>query len=362
VWLQFGHERLRSQIGFLPPPFIVFFGIVTLSSLPTFQLAGDYRYFFLGCMHYLMVLDLFSDGKRIYFLYLLLALSPGILVIRGLLHDPAILNIDLISRFGFPLDHPNTAGYIFAMAIPLCVAVAIAEKGTLRMLSLLSCATQLSALILTYSRGAWLGWAGSMLFLGVTLKRRKEVAVIVIVAGLLLFFATPIRDRLFTLIGPPSDDAIHERVQAMKAGIELGFGHSVLGVGYGRGYLREALREKHGTAAAISNIAHTHNVYVELFAETGFLGLGAFLWLLGHGLRQALSNARGVEGANRVFQLGIAAAWIAFAVTGLGDVPFFHHETRIFFFTLLALVHLYGPRGVFNRSRVAWPLNRGRFQ
>jgi hypothetical protein len=28
-------------------------------------------------------------------------------------------------------------------------------------------------------------------------------------------------------------------------------------------------------------------------------------------------------------------------VSGLGDIPFFHHETRIFFFTLLALAHMY---------------------
>jgi hypothetical protein len=28
-------------------------------------------------------------------------------------------------------------------------------------------------------------------------------------------------------------------------------------------------------------------------------------------------------------------------VSGLGDIPFFHHETRIFFFTLIALAHVY---------------------
>jgi hypothetical protein len=26
----------------------------------------------------------------------------------------------------------------------------------------------------------------------------------------------------------------------------------------------------------------------------------------------------------------------------LGDIPFYHHETRIFFFTLLALAHMAG--------------------
>jgi O-antigen ligase len=243
-------------------------------------------------------------------------------------------------RLAYPLPHPNIAGSLFAMSIPLCLAVGVGETGKLRALSFLSCGAQVLALILTYSRGAWLGWGVSMLFFAVVLKRRIEIGVVLTVAALLLFFATPLHDRVLTLVRPQTDKAINERMEAMKAGIELGFAYPVLGVGYGRGHLREALREKHGTAAVISNIAHTHNVYIELFAETGFLGLGAFLWLLGHGLRQALSDARGVESANRVFQLGMAAAWIAFAVTGLGDVPFFHHEIRIYFFTLLALTHL----------------------
>jgi hypothetical protein len=78
-------------------------------------------------------------------------------------------------------------------------------------------------------------------------------------------------------------------------------------------------------------------MYVELFAQTGLLGLGAFLWLLCHTLSKTLGAASCLNGASRVFQLGIAAAWIAFAVTGLGDVPFYHHEIRILFFTLLAL-------------------------
>jgi hypothetical protein len=78
-------------------------------------------------------------------------------------------------------------------------------------------------------------------------------------------------------------------------------------------------------------------MYIELFAQTGLLGLGAFLWLLCHTFSKTLDAAGRLEDSARVFQLGIAAAWIAFVVTGLGDVPFYHHEIRILFFTLLAL-------------------------
>jgi O-antigen ligase len=350
IWIRHGTAQLGFRKHLIPLPFLLFFAFVTLSLVPNFRGAGDYRYFFFGAMHYLMILDLFSDQKRWSLLFCLLALVPGLLAVRGILYDPLVLELDQMRRFGYPLPHPNIAGFLFAMTIPLCLAMAVGETSRLRVLSLFSCGAQLLALILTYSRGSWVGWGASMLFFAVMLKRRREIGVIVVVAGLLLSFATPLQDRLSTLVRPQTDFSINERLESMEAGLKLGLDHPVLGVGYGRGRLRAGLRQLHmDTITDIARIAHTHNVYVELFAETGLLGLGSFLWLLCQALSQTLSNASRFEGSNRVFQLGIAAAWIAFAVTALGDVPFFHHEIRILFFTLLALTHLYS-------YRISWSL------
>jgi O-antigen ligase len=339
--VSFGHYQLSAYKLAIPIPVLLFFTFATISLLPDFHNSGDYLYFFFASMHYLMIVDLFSDKKNLRLVYLLLALLPGIVAVRGIVHDPSILELSQMRRFGYPLPHPNIAGYLFAVAIPLCLALAIGESGRLRKLSLLSCAAQLFALILTYSRGSWLGWLASMLFFGVTLKR-MEIGAFVVVAGLLLSFAAPLRDRAFSLIRPQTDSSINDRMEAIEAGLKLGLKHPILGTGYGRGRLREGLRELYGGPTNnITRIAHTHNVYVELFATTGALGLGAFLWLLGQGLCQILSDAPRTKGAERVFQLGLAAAWIAFAITALWDVPLYHHDIRILFFTLLALIHLH---------------------
>jgi len=337
-----------SQVGFrepaIPIPPIIFFTFVTLSLLPDFHQAADYRYFFLGAMHYLMIFDGCSEPKRWKLIVCLLALLPGLLAVRGILYDPLVLELGQMRRFGYPLPHPNIAGYLFAMTLPICLALAVGETGRLRVTSLISGGAQLLALTVTYSRGSWLGFCAAIFSFGVMLKRWKEIWVILTLVGLLVSFAIPLQQRVLSLLKPQTDFSINERIEAMDAGLRVGVRHPVLGVGYGRGRLREGLKELQPN---VGHIAHTHNMYVELFAETGLLGLGSFLWLLVHAFSQSLRNANRLESAGRILELGIAAAWIAFAVTGLGDMPLFHHEIRIVFFTLLALTHIHNRRSSF---------------
>ena len=354
--LHYGNWELGFIKQAIPIPLILFFTFVTLSLLPDFRVAGDYRYFFFGSMHYLMILDLFSDPKKWRLAFNLLALLPGLLAVRGILYDPLIFELDQMRRFGYPLPHPNIAGYSFAITLPLCFALAVGERGRMRALSLLCGGAQLLALIFTYSRGSWLGWWASIFSFSVMLKRWRETWIILTIVGFLLSFATPLQERLLTLVRPQTDFSINERMQAIKAGLRLGLDHPVLGVGYGRGQLRGGLREQEKkTATEIGHIAHTHNMYIELFAQTGLLGLGAFLWLLCHALARALSNASRIEGEGRILQFGIAASWISFAVTALGDVPFYHHEIRILFFTLLALTYLHSHKTLQDGHLVCQP-------
>jgi len=322
----------------IPVSLFLFFFTVSISLLPDFHAAGDFRYFFFGCVHAVMVMDLFNDREKGRWVFLCLALLPGIATLRGLLNDPSVLNLDLTRRLGYPLDHANTAGYLFSMSIPLVIALIVTEKGVLRGLAVLSCALQLVGLLLTYSRGAWVGCATAVLFLAVTTKRWKEISYLLATFLLVCVFAVPLRDRMLTLLKPQADDAMNERMEVMRDAVKVGATHPLLGIGYGRGRLKEALRESYrGTANENSPIWHAHNVYVELFAETGMVGVIAFLWLLGVTGYLVRRRTRSEEYVSQIILLGLASSWIAAATTGLGDIPFYHHETRIFFFTLLGL-------------------------
>jgi len=332
-----------SRTALLPwAPLASFFAIVTLSLLPDFRSVGDYRYLVFAVAHAVMIVDIFADTGRQRWLLLIMAVSPLVFVVRGLIDAPEVFNFALSYRFDYPLDHANTAGYLLAMSIPLCLYVVQAERGWRRWLAALSCLGQILALLLTYSRGAWLGWIAAMFFFGVATRQWKYLIVTLVVTATCVAALPSLRQRVYSVVRPRIDPSLSDRLRLAQDAFRLGVDHPILGVGYGRGRLKQALRSGYqGTASENSPIWHTHNVYLELFAETGLLGLGAFIWLIVSTLHRLLRGALARATPERLVGLTLATAWTAAAVAGLGDVPFYHHEPRVFFFTLFALSHLY---------------------
>ena len=98
IWKIFTSVRerrltLASGRQNIPLALLLFFLSVTLSLLPDFHGANEYRYFFFASMHYLMIVDVCSDQRKARILLLGLGLAPVILVVRGILRAPSLLDI-----------------------------------------------------------------------------------------------------------------------------------------------------------------------------------------------------------------------------------------------------------------------------
>jgi len=343
VWFQLGRQNPGLKKDSFPIALITFFAVVTASLLPDFHEADDYRYLFFAVMHCVMVLDLFAEGERPKWLLLLLGLLPGVLVIRGILYAPSVLNFSLMNRFGYPLTHANAAGLLFAMSIPLALIIIATQKGWLRGAALASLVAQFAGLILTYSRGAWLGCLVSLLGISLMETRLRKGVVALGLLGLVVFLTVaPLRSRLMTLANPTADVAIEGRLQFMADAVIVGLENPFLGVGYGRDRLREGVKKEIADSREVGFIPHSHNLYTELLAETGVVGLGAFMWMVCLNLIRLIRRA-GKESSpqSRILYFCLAASLIAFLAGILGDAPFYNHDTRIFFFTLLALTYLF---------------------
>jgi len=362
ILLRSGRGAIGLKKDWFPLPLLIFFAAVTLSLLPDFHEAADYRYFFFAMMHCVMVLDVFANGERPKFLLLLLGSLPGVLVVRGIVQNPSVLNLEQMNRFAYPMAHANPAGLLFSMSIPLAFTVIVSASGLLRTMTLSSLAAQFCGLVLTYSRGAWLA-SGVSLF-GLTLmETRLRKAVFTLGLTALIAFATiaPLRDRLLSVLKPTNDVAIEGRLRFMTNALTVGLDRPLFGAGYGRDRLREGVRTDIPSAEQFGFIPHSHNVYTELLAETGCIGLGAFLWLILSNMTRLIRKAQNESSpSDRIRYFCLAASLIAFLVGGLGDVPFYNHETRIFFFTLLALTFLALRRDVVTNWQIGTNMIRNK--
>ncbi|MGH7401921.1 MAG: O-antigen ligase family protein [Candidatus Rokuibacteriota bacterium] len=194
-------------------------------------------------------------------------------------------------------------------------------------------------LVVTYTRGAWIGFAVGVLAVATTVRRSRWL----LVAGLLLLVAAglvapPSLRHRFLSMTDPQEAGVRERVYMWKSGLAMWRERPLLGVGPGgvkREYPRYALPE-----AFKKRTSHVHNAPLQILVERGVAGLAAWLWIWvaffvkGIGLLRRLpSDAVG----ERSLVIGSLAAVVGFLVGGLSEYNFGDSEVVMVAWALMAL-------------------------
>ena len=244
---------------------------------------------------------------------------------------------------------PNPyAGYL-GMILPIGVALATAywpwgrgpQRGLRdRLIWLLGCATIATAgpaIIMSWSRGGWFGAAAALLVVALGRGRWQAIGLILValaLAGLVLVtgadqlapetLVTRLTDftAYFTLgdvtyLEPnPANWAVLERLAHWQAAQRMFAEHPWLGVGIGN---YEPVYPAYRLPRWTDPLGHAHNYYLNIAAEAGVMGLGAYLlfWLAAAWL--AWRRVRRTAGIQRGLALGILAAMAHLAVHSIFD-------------------------------------------
>lgn len=199
--------------------------------------------------------------------------------------------------------------------VPLSL-VAIRMAGTRRLAALAAVASSL-ALILTFTRGAWLGWLAGIVVL-VLLWRPRVLAWMVPVLILAITFAPmPIFARLVSSFDF-TQTSVLDRIRMAQAGVEMIRDQPVLGVGPGN--VKEIYPLYRLPDAPRFRPAHLHNNIIQLWAERGIMALFAYFALQAEFLRAAFRRRR-LPGSRGWGEAGIASACGLF-VAGLFEFNF----------------------------------------
>lgn len=178
------------------------------------------------------------------------------------------------------------------------------------------------ALGLTYVRNAWLGLAVAIAVLTLLTRRLWPLAAVALAVLVALVVPSPLRTRVLSMFNP-EDETARERLYLWDAGRRMVEDAPLLGVGPG-GVHREYPRYKPPEAHK-QRTGHLHNNLVQVAAERGLLGLGAWLWIWIAFLVRAgriYGALPPVRGDDRALVAGSIAAVAGFLVAGLFEYNF----------------------------------------
>jgi O-antigen ligase len=247
------------------------------------------------------------------------------------------------------VNEPNDfAGYLVLVG-PLAVAVGLILRNRWTVIAG-GIGTLLfgAALVATLSRSGWLGIVMAVITLAVLLpQRRRQIAFIgagalavLLVGGL----AGPIADRLGNQAGSSPVDTFMARVPIWAAAIAMTASHPIFGVGVDN---FQNFIDDYNPDLGV-NIAH--NLFLNMSAERGLLGLGAFVAvvvMLFKVLWGAFHSAPSFP--YRVVAAAVIASMLGFFAHSQFDVSYYDYKILLMFWFLVGLaailprIHGSGP-------------------
>jgi len=283
----------------------------------------------------------------------LLALPVGVMILR--LHDrliesaasalitmaviQALIGIVQFMQRGIVLERRITGSTSHVMSLaglllPVSLWALIWGIERRRWVPVAAGAVCLSALGLSLTRNAWLGWlAGAGLYL---LVRRPKWLAMVVPVALIVITLSPmaIFGRLVSSFDPTQSSNL-DRIRMAQAGTEMIRDHPLLGMGPGNVKPNYAVYRL--PDAPRFSVPHLHSNPVQIWAERGVVAIFAYGLLIVLVLRDCLAAIR-VGGEPAAWGFASGAAVVGLSVAGLFEYNFGDSEVLLCLLAVSALV------------------------
>lgn len=347
AWALFtgGWRPVRSPATF---PLVLFAAAISVAALTSVTPAGSLRDWALNGFGIAMAFGLAGSlrGRRqVVALLAVLALAAGLTA--GHAFFQFVFGAPQERAWVDPLVHPglvrvyagfgNPNAYSEYLLLAAPAALALVYLAPSRIVAAFWGALWLAlmgALVLTYSRGAWVAMAVGMTVYA-WLRDRRILAVFLLLAvlGTALAPAT-VLNRLASIVSL-EDSSNRYRVQVW--GVTLRMLSDFWATGVGLGF--RAYQAVVGQYTRFLVPFHAHNLYLEFLVELGVVGFAAFVWLVVALARVALAAARRARGAPAgTVMAALASGLAAFLAHGLVEHVIYLPKIILTFWLVVGLV------------------------
>lgn len=237
---------------------------------------------------------------------LALTLGGGI---RDNTYGPLHVMVVEAGRFSGTFLHPNIAGaYLELVFVPAIAVAASPARAGLRRLAFAAAAFSGIAIILTFSRGAWIAVGLSGMIFAISGVRRGwfSARAPVILSLCALACTAPLIPSISTRIMGGDAGSTQSRFDLARVAERIIRDHPLFGVGannYAIGMRDYRTPDVSGTWDYV-----VHNKYLLVWGETGAIGLLAFVAILVIALRAGMRASHSRDRATAMMAVGLTAA------------------------------------------------------
>lgn len=228
--------------------------------------------------------------------------------------------------------------FFLMIVVVMCLPCALSDPRRLRNKIFLGCLPIVgTALLFTFTRGAWLGLAAGGLYLGI---RRFHLLLLAVPAVALVFAFLPgsITSTSFssTSLGQRATGWHQNLGQVLDHPFGSGIGST--GAAAQKVAQLEAAGKKVDTSVPGTPTYQPDNWYYQVAYDLGILGLWLWILLLGSAFASAAYFARSSSGLESYFALGVAASVLAAATASLVTTYFENFPANVIFWLQISVV------------------------
>lgn len=334
-------------IGLMVVVMVLIYLLASVTSFAPFKSIQIWAVYFAFMIFYFVIINTIKTSNQLFNLLKVFAVSAAFVCIYGIAQYVFGWNVnqawmdeemfeDIKMRIYSTLENPNVLGEYILLTLPVCISLMWTAKKALPRIIYGGISLILAlALILTFSRGCWLGiMASAAIF--ITFVAGKLWGLALIALPVVPFVLPESIINRFTSIGDMSDSSTSYRVYIWMGTLLMLKDFWISGIGPGT----EAFTQVYPFYSYNGIVApHPHNLFLQIITESGIIGLAAFLLLLFLFFKNLVVSFQYFGKGNKfsVVIVGLASAVVGFLLQGMFDNCFYNYRVFMIFWAVLAI-------------------------
>ena len=344
-------SRDRLELDTLGPYMTLYMGLICVALMGSISTHLSMRFFAFHLTGFLLVLLVVSSVRKYEQLQLVVALAVlgiSVAALYGCYQgyvgvDVVASQQDMTVNEGMPgrvysfFDNPNNFAEQLVMLLPLDFALFLNSRWRGKILSLLSLCVGVAAIGFTYGRSCWIGLTLAVVVFLALMDWRWVPPFIL--AGLVAipFLPETIYNRILTITNT-QDSSTRYRFEIYSTTENLMRDHWVKGVGLGTDVMKQVF-QTYPTNFDGTYPVHTHNNYLQMWAETGIWGGISFLALLLYQLKSGVKAFRAAadKRVKRLLAAGLGA-FCGILLVSVAEYTWFYPRNMFTYWFLFGVI------------------------